>query len=125
MTKHIRNAYQDGGVDAGATSAEFAQVQLEGGRTVSLDVDHSNLDLILSVGYWVKSLRGTEFRIWATQTLRDHLVRGYSLNRQRFEQNAREMEMALALVRKRVAGEALTADQGRRRARRVTGPCTA
>lgn len=74
---------------------------------------HFNLDVIISVGYRVKSKRGTQFRIWATQTLKEHLTRGYTLNRQRFEQNARELETALQLVRKAAAGEALTTDQGR------------
>jgi len=72
-----------------------------------------SLDTIISVGYRVKSKRGTQFRIWATQTLKEHLTRGYTLNRQRFEQNARELEAALQLVRKAAAGEALTTDQGR------------
>src|SRR5690606_32648266 len=64
-------------------------------------------------GYRVNSRRGVRFRQWATQTLREHLVRGYTINQQRFEQNARELEAALALVRKAAAGEALTTDQGR------------
>jgi len=72
-----------------------------------------NLDLVISVGYRVKSLAGTRFRQWATRTLREHLVRGYTLNHQRFEQDARELEAALTLVRKAAAGEALTTDQGR------------
>jgi prophage maintenance system killer protein len=72
-----------------------------------------NLDVIISIGYRVKSKRGTQFRIWATQTLKDHLVRGYTLNRQRFEENARELEAALTLVRNTAGREALTGDQGR------------
>jgi prophage maintenance system killer protein len=72
-----------------------------------------SLDMIISVGYRVNSKRGTQFRIWATQTLKEHLTRGYTLNRQRFEQNARELETALQLVRKAAAGEALSTDQGR------------
>ena len=59
--------------------------------------------VIISVGYQVKSSRGTQFRIWRTNTIREHLVRGYTLNRQRFERNARELEAALALVRRRSA----------------------
>lgn len=61
----------------------------------------------------MNSRRGVRFRQWATATLRDHLVRGYTLNRQRLEQNARELESTLALVRKAASGEALTGDQGR------------
>lgn len=113
VTKHIRNAFLEGELDPGATSAKFAQVRSEGGRTVSREIDYYNLDVIISVGYRVKSLRGTQFRIWATHTLREHLVRGYTLNRQRLEHNARELEAALALVRKVAAGDALTTDQGR------------
>jgi prophage maintenance system killer protein len=72
-----------------------------------------NLDVIISIGYRVKSKRGTQFRIWATQILKNHLVRGYTLNRQRFEENARELEAALTLVRNTAGREALTGDQGR------------
>ena len=61
----------------------------------------------------MNSKRGTQFRIWATQILHEHLVRGYTLNRQRFERNAAELETALALVRKEARGNALTTDQGR------------
>jgi hypothetical protein len=67
-----------------------------------------SLDMIISVGYRVNSKRGTQFRIWATQTLKDHLVRGYTLHRQRFEKNARELEAALTLVRKTAGREALS-----------------
>ncbi|WP_411872177.1 RhuM family protein [Vulcanococcus limneticus] len=113
VTKHIRNVFKEGELDPKATSAKFAQVRSEGGRTVTRDVDHYNLDVIISVGYRVKSQRGTQFRIWATRTLREHLVRGYTLNQQRFARNAAELETALNLVRRAAAGEALTSDQGR------------
>jgi hypothetical protein len=112
VTKHIRNAFQEGELDLAATCAKFAQVRSEGTRRVSRGVDHFNLDMIISVGYRVKSLRGTQFRIWATRTLREHLVRGYTINRERFEHNARDLEATFALVRKAAAGEALSTDQG-------------
>ena len=113
ITKHVRNVFRDGELDPGATCAKFAQVQIEGGRTVNREVEHYNLDVIISVGYRVKSAQGTRFRQWATATLREHLVRGYTLNRQRFHQNAAELETTLALVRRAAAGQALTTDQGR------------
>ena len=113
VTKHVRNVFREGELEARATCAKFAQVQIEGGRTVKREVDHYNLDVIVSVGYRVKSVQGTRFRQWATSTLREHLVRGYTLNRQRLEQNARELETALILARKVASGEALTTDQGR------------
>ena len=83
VTRHIRNAFREGELDPEATSAKFALVQTEGGRVVSRQVDHYNLDVIISIGYRVKSLRGTQFRMWATRTLRDNLVRGFTLNEQR------------------------------------------
>lgn len=113
VTKHIRNIFKEGELEPGPTSAKFAQVRSEGVRTVTREVDHYNLDVIISVGYRVNSKRGTQFRQWATRTLREHLVHGYTINRQRFERNAHELEAALSLVRKAAAGEALTTDQGR------------
>jgi len=76
-------------------------------------VAYFSLDAIISVGYRVNSKRSTQFRIWATQTLKEHLTRGYTINRQRFEQTARELKAALSLIRKTAGREALTGDQGR------------
>ena len=76
-------------------------------------VEFCNLDVIISVGYRVKSLQGTRFRQWATRTLREHLTQGYTLNRQRLEANARELEAALLLVRRAVHNPDLRIDAGR------------
>lgn len=110
VTKHVGNAFREGELDPAAVCAKFAHTAADG---KTYQVDHYNLDVVISVGYRVKSLRGTQFRIWATRTLREHLVRGYTLDRQRFARNAAELEAALSLVRKAAAGEALTSDQGR------------
>ncbi len=110
VTKHIRNVFKEGELDPAAVCAKFAHTAADG---KTYQVDHYNLDVIISVGYRVNSKRGTQFRIWATRTLREHLVRGYTLDRQRFAHNAVELEAALSLVRKAAAGEALTTDQGR------------
>ncbi len=110
---HLKNIFSDNELKEAATTEDFSVVQSEGGRSVRRRVKHYNLDAIISVGYRVNSHRGVRFRQWATSTLREHLVRGYTLNRQRLEQNARELESALELVRKAAAGEALTGDQGR------------
>ena len=110
---HLKNVYADGELEEPATTKDFLAVRVEGRRQVRRQLKHYNLDAIISVGYRVNSRRGVRFRQWATQTLREHLVRGYTINQQRFEQNARELEAALALVRKAAAGEALTSDQGR------------
>jgi prophage maintenance system killer protein len=110
---HLKNIYSDKELEEGATTEEYSVVQQESGRQVRRKLKHYNLDAIISVGYRVNSRRGVHFRKWATQLLKEHLTRGYTLNRQRFEQNARELEAALALVHKAAAGEALSTDQGR------------
>ena len=110
VTKHVRNVFREGELDAKSVCAKFAHTAADG---KTYQVDHFNLDVIISVGYRVKSAQGTRFRQWATQTLRDHLVLGYTINRQRFEHNARELEAALTLVRKAAATGALSSDQGR------------
>jgi prophage maintenance system killer protein len=110
---HLKNIYADGELEEPATAKDYLAVRTEGKRQVQRRLKHYNLDAIISVGYRVNSRRGVRFRQWATQTLREHLVQGYTINRQRFERNARELEAALALVRKAAAGAALSTDQGR------------
>jgi len=113
ISRHLRNVFRSGELERQTTVAKNATVQREGGREVIRQIEYFNLDAILSVGYRVNSKRGTQFRIWATNTLREHLLRGYTINRQRFEHNARELEAVLALVRRAAAAGALTTDQGR------------
>jgi prophage maintenance system killer protein len=110
---HLKNIYAADELDEPATAKDFLAVRVEGKRRVQRRLKHYNLDAIISVGYRVNSRRGVRFRQWATQTLRDHLVRGYTVSRQRFEHNARELEAALALVRKAATAEAISSDQGR------------
>ena len=114
ITKHVRNVFEEGELEPTATCAKFAQVQSEGGRTVARDVDHYNLDVVISVGYRVKSLRGTQFRIWATRTLREHLLRGYTLNERRLrERGLGEVEQAVDLLARTLTTHALVTDEGR------------
>ena len=97
-----------------ATVAKNATVQLEGGREVLRDVEFFNLDAILSVGYRVNSKRGTQFRIWATRTLRDHLVRGFTLNERRLQEiGLRDAQQAIALLSWTIGASALVTDEGR------------
>ena len=79
--EHIRNIYQENELDKETTWREFRQVQKEGKREVSRKVSLYNLDVIISVGYRVKSQVGIEFRRWATQKLKEYLLRGYSINK--------------------------------------------
>ncbi len=80
---HISNVYEEAELDSDATTAKFAVVRREGSRAVTRDVQHYNLDVVISVGYRVKSKRGTQFRQWATRTLRTYLEEGYVLNKRR------------------------------------------
>ena len=87
ISKHIRNLFEEGELRAEATVAKFATAQQEGGRQVSRDIEYYNLDVIISVGYRVKSLRGTQFRIWATQRLREYIVKGFTMDDERLKQS--------------------------------------
>jgi prophage maintenance system killer protein len=94
VSRHIRNVYREGELTEPATVAKYATVQTEGGRTVERFIEFYNLDVIISVGYRVKSLRGTQFRIWATQVLKDHIVKGYTVNEKLLrDENARLKEL--------------------------------
>jgi hypothetical protein len=86
ISRHIQNVYEEGELNTGGTVAFFATVQKEGAREVTRDIEHYSLDVIISVGYRVKSHRGVQFRIWATQQLRDYLVKGFVLNDEKFKQ---------------------------------------
>jgi hypothetical protein len=80
MSRHIKNIFEEGELDKLATVANFATVQTEGNRQVERLIEYYNLDVIISVGYRVKSPRGTQFRIWATQTLKEYLIKGFAMN---------------------------------------------
>jgi len=82
INRHIKNNYKDGELDEASTSAKIAQVRLEGGRAVEREVTHYNLDVIISVGYRVKSPLATEFRKWASGKLKEYLLKGYTVNQE-------------------------------------------
>ena len=86
ITRHISNAYKEGEVEREATCAKFARVQNEGERQVERRIEHYNLDVIISVGYRVKSKRGVEFRRWATGVLKRYLLDGHAENERRLVQ---------------------------------------
>ncbi len=101
ITLHIRNVYEEGELTEEATCKDYLQVQAEGNRQVRRTLKHYNLDVIISVGYRVKSHRGTQFRIWATNRLREHLVKGFTLDDDRFKRagGGRYFEELLARIR--------------------------
>ena len=85
VSLHIKNIYEERELERGATVKESLTVQLEGKRSVQRRVEFYNLDIIISVGYRVKSLRGTQFRIWATQRLREYIVKGFTMDDERLK----------------------------------------
>ncbi len=99
ISRHLGNIFKTDELNRESTVAKFATVQQEGAREVRRMIDFFNLDAIISVGYRVNSIRGTQFRIWATHTLKDHLVRGYTLNERRLsERGFAEAEQAIRLL---------------------------
>ena len=86
INEHIKNIYSEGELEPKATIRKFRIVQTEGARQVSRNVDFYNLEVIISIAYRVKSHRGTQFRIWATQRLREHIVKGFTLDDERLKQ---------------------------------------
>ncbi|WP_339608655.1 virulence protein RhuM/Fic/DOC family protein [uncultured Roseivirga sp.] len=86
INRHIKNSFKEGELDEVSTSAKIAQVRTEGGRKIQREVVHYNLDVIITVGYRVKSPLATEFRKWATNKLKDYLVKGYTINQNRLDQ---------------------------------------
>ncbi len=80
ISRHINNIFREGELKRDSTVAKNAIVQNEGNRNVRREVEYYNLDVIISVGYRVKSHRGTQFRIWATERLREYIIKGFTMN---------------------------------------------
>ena len=113
---HIRNIYKEGELEPDATTEKSSVVQNEGGRKVRRTLKIYNLDVIISVGYRVKSQRGTQFRQWATKVLREHLVQGYTINQQRLGEQAQklaEMQQAVELLSRTLEQQQLVNDLGK------------
>ena len=110
VSEHVRNVFKEGELNENAVVRKSRITAADG---KSYQVNHYNLDVVISVGYRVKSQRGTQFRIWATQRLREYLLQGYSINQRRFDQNADELQQALTLIRKAAKSPELSTDSGR------------
>lgn len=100
VQKHIGNIFKTKELDEKQTCAKIAQVQKEGQKSVRREILHYNLDVIISLGYRINSKKGTQFRQWATQRLKEHLVNGYTINEKRLAQ----LEQAVKLIQ--LTGEA-------------------
>lgn len=101
ISLHIQNVFDEGELSRRATVKDYLTVQSEGDRHVQRQIEHYNLDVIISVGYRVKSHRGTQFRIWATQRLREYLIKGFALDDERLKKAGGEgyFEELLARIR--------------------------
>ena len=98
--KHVNNVFKDGELVRESVGANFAHTAADG---KTYKVIRYNLDVIISVGYRVKSPQGVKFRQWATNVIKEHLLEGYTLNKQRLQENATELEKALQLVKRAAA----------------------
>lgn len=107
ISRHIRNALKEGEV---TEKSNLQKMQI---ANSDRPVTFYDLDVVISVGYRIKSTQGIQFRRWATQRLKEHLVKGYTLNRSRFEKNSAELEQALALIQKAALSPELSGDAGR------------
>jgi len=109
---HLKNIYKDEEIDEFATTKDFLVVRSEGKRQVRRNIKHYSLDAIVSVGYRVSTKRATQFRQWATQTLKDHLIQGYTLNQRRLEERGIEFQKALDLLSRTLTNQGLVNDEG-------------
>jgi prophage maintenance system killer protein len=106
---HLRNIYESSELEESATTEESSVVRQEGKRQVRRTIHLYNLDAIISVGYRVNSKKGTQFRIWANRVLKDYLVQGYALNKQRLEtqqENIKQLERTLTLFQQNLIEQA-------------------
>ncbi len=99
ISKHVKNIFDSGELQKKATISKMETVQKEGKREITREVEYYNLDLVLSIGYRVNSKKATQFRQWATKTLRGHIVDGYTINRTRIGKNYDAFMKAVADVR--------------------------
>ena len=111
ITKHIKNIFRSGELDKGSVCAKFAHTATDG---KTYQTSYYNLDVIIAVGYRVNAKRGTQFRIWATSVLKDHIVRGYALNQRRLaEKGTHEIRQVLELLSNTLEGKNLVREDGR------------
>lgn len=117
ITKHIRNIFKEGELERNSVCAKFAHTAEDG---KAYQVDHFNLDVIISVGYRVKSQRGVQFRKWATAVLKQYLVRGYTLNQRRLTERGIEFEQAVSLLSRTLTNQGLVSTEGEAVARVIS-----
>jgi len=85
VVEHIKNIYEEGELDKDSTCRNFRQVRLEGNRNVQREIPFYNLDMIISLGYRIKSSIATKFRIWATERLKEYIIKGFTMDDERLK----------------------------------------
>ncbi len=116
ISRHLNTIFKTGELDREATVAKNATVQKEGTREVRREIDYFNLDVVISVGYRVNSKSGIEFRQWATRVLREHLVHGYTVNKQRLAEQTHkllELQQAIDLLSRTLTTQHLVSEAGK------------
>lgn len=113
VSLHLKNVYAEAELTEAATTEDFSVVQDEGARQVRRRLKHYNLDAIISIGYRVSSTRATQFRQWATTTLKQHLIQGYTLNQQRLQERGVELKHAVDLLSRTLTSQRLLTGEGR------------
>ena len=108
VSLHINNLFKEGELERGATVKEYLIVQQEGHRSVKRKIAAYNLDVIISVGYRVKSQRGTQFRIWANKVLKEYLIKGYAINSQAKIEQLEELKQTVRLLSKVLSAKEVT-----------------
>jgi hypothetical protein len=106
---HLRNIFDEGELEESATTEESSVVQIEGNRRVRRKLRIYNLDAIISIGYRINSKRGTQFRIWATKVLKDHILKGYTVNQKRLK----ELNQAIRLIADTAERRNLSTDEAK------------
>lgn len=111
VVKHVNNIYKSEELEKDSTCAKIAQVQMEGNRTIKRHIIYYNLDMIISVGYRVNSMRGTQFRIWANKVLKDYLIKGYAINQQAKAVQLEDLKSTVRLLSNVIEHKQLTLDE--------------
>ncbi len=114
VSRHLKNIYDSRELSKNSTVAKNATVQIEGGRKITRNIEYYNLDAILSVGYRVNSKQGVAFRIWATKTLKEYLVKGYALNEKRLkerEDTLKDLEKTMGFMKSLLQERKLSSDE--------------
>lgn len=111
IVKHVNNIYKSEELVKDSTCAKIAHVQIEGNRTIKRNVVFYNLDVIISVGYRVNSMRGTQFRVWANKVLKEYLIKGYAINQQVKIEQLEDLKNTVRLLSNVIEHKQLTLDE--------------